>query len=511
MPGAISLTGLTADDPTPGSYLQIDFAQGEAAGSGSPIEVLLMGNKLSTGTATVDTIVYGPDTIVQLQTEQDAIDLFGTGSELHRMFRRFVAVNKDITVRAIAVTESAGNQATGTIRYVGTATAAGTAKLYVHDEFVEVPIDNLDTAEDVATAMATAVNQQTHWGVTAAATATGTWGFLTLTARQRGTRGNEIRYMPAITPNIGMTVPTAVDLPMSGGSTADSNTTALSTINTSKYYYIVSAAGDAAQFDALSDQVTNNAAPTTGIRQRCITGSVDTLSNTNTIATGRNAARAEIVWSEKSPWTGAELAANHAAIVTLFETKPNPRTNFSSFGNDAVTSQYWFVPRPRLDSAIPSRSNIKSALNNGVSPIGVNPNGTTYLVNRVTTRSLNGSTNDYRIRDPHKVTICDFFGEDLLAKINLQFGGAGMRISDDVPDGAPQPGPLVLTPRRLRNCVFGLLDVYAGNDLLQQLDLIKAGTIIQREDSPRTRMGVRIPLRPIDNFLQAAVNIQQVA
>ena len=94
MPGAISITGLSADDPVPGSYLQIDFAQGEAAGSGGPIEVLLMGNLLSTGSATVDTIVYGPDSIVQLVTEQDAIDLFGTGSELHRMFRRFVRVNK---------------------------------------------------------------------------------------------------------------------------------------------------------------------------------------------------------------------------------------------------------------------------------------------------------------------------------------------------------------------------------------------------------------------------------
>src|SRR5688500_8682115 len=127
MPGSISLTGLTANDPTPGAYLEINFAQGEAAGSGSPIEVLLMGNMLSTGVATPDTVVYGPDSVVQLQTEQDAINLFGTGSELHRMFRRFTKVNKDTTLRAIAVTESAGSSATGTFRFVGTAAAAGTA------------------------------------------------------------------------------------------------------------------------------------------------------------------------------------------------------------------------------------------------------------------------------------------------------------------------------------------------------------------------------------------------
>ena len=509
MPGAISIPGLSSDDPTPGNYLAINFAQGEAAGSGSPIEVLLMGNMLSTGTATADTIVYGPDTVVQLQTEQDAIDLFGTGSELHRMFRRFVKVNKDTTLRAIVVTESAGAQATGIVQFVGTATAAGTARLYVHDEVIEVPIANLDTASTIATDTATAINRQTHWGVTAAATATGTWGFVTLTSRQKGPRGNDIRYMPGITPHIGLTIPTAVDRALAGGATADSSTSALSTINNSKYYYIVSAAGDATQFDAVSDQVNTNAGPTTGIRQRCIAGSVDTLSNTNTIATGRNSARAELVWAEKNPWTAAELATNHAAIVTLFETKPNPRTNFASFGNDAVSAAYWVVPRPRLDSAIPSRTNIKSALNNGVTPIGINPNGTTYLVNRITTRSLNGSTNDYRIRDAHKVTICDFFGEDLVAKFNLQF--PGMRIMDDAPDGAPQPGPNVLTPRRARNAVFGLIDVFAGNDLLQDVAVIKAGTIVQRETNPRTRMGIRIPLRTIDNFFQSVLDVQQVA
>ena len=509
MPGAIQLTGLTADDPTPGAYLQIDFAQGEAAGSGTPIEVLLMGNMLSTGVGTADTVVYGPDSIVQLQTEQDAINLFGTGSELHRMFRRFVAVNRDTTLRAIAVTESAGAQATGTLRFVGTATSNGTTRVYVHDEFAEVSIDSLDTASSIASEMATAINRNTHWGVTAASSATGVWGFVTLTAKQKGPRGNDIRFMPQISPGIGMTVPTAVDQAMSGGSTADSSTTALATINNSKYYYIVSAASDSTQVDALSDQVDANAAPTVGIRQRWIAGSVDTIANANTLATGRNAARGEIVWSEKSPWTPAELAANEAAIVTLFETKPNPRTNYAGFGNDAVTAPYWRVPRPRLDSAIPSRTSVKSALNNGVTPIGVNPNGTTYLVNRITTRSLNGSQNDYRIRDAHKVTICDFFGEDLVAKTSLNF--QGKRIADDPPEGGRPPGPDVVTPSRYRSAVFALLDVYNENDLLQNLDAIKEGTVVQRETSPRSRLSVRIPLQPIDNALQFAILTQQVA
>lgn len=508
MPGEITLTGLSANDPVPGAYLEVNFAQGEASGSGSPIEVLLVGNKTSAGSATVDTVVYGPDSIVQLQTETDAINLFGAGSELHRMFRRFVKVNRDTTLRAIAVTESAGAQATGTFRFVGTATAAGSARLYLDEEYAEVSIDNLDISSDIATDMATEINKKTHWPVTAAATATGVWGFVTLTAKQRGTRGNDQRYMPQISPSIGMSVPTATDLAMAGGTTADNSTSALSTINPQRYYYIVSAANDATQLGALVTQIGTQASPTTGIRQRAVAGSTDTISNTNTLATGRNSARAEIVWSEKSPWTPAELAADHAAKVTLFETPPNPRTNFAGFGNDAQTQPYQLVPRPRLDSAIPSRTNIKSALNNGVSPIGVNPNGSTYLVNRITTRSLNGSNNDYRIRDAHKVTICDFFGDDLLAKAALNF--AGKRIADDPPDGGRAPGPLVVTPRIFKGAIFGLIDVYDLNDLLQDVSVIKAGTEVSRSTANASRLSARIPLRPIDNCYQIALQLNQV-
>ena len=510
MPGAISLTGFSSSDPVPGAYLEIAFAQGDSGGSGSPIEVLLMGNMLtSTGVATPDTTVYGPETTLPLTSEQDAINLFGAGSELHRMLRRYWKINKSITVKAIAVSESAGAQATGTVLFVGTATAPGTARIYVGDEFADVAIANLDTASTAATNAATAVNMKTHWGVTATAVATGVWGFLRLTAKQKGTRGNDTRYMPVISPSIGLTIPTAVDQAMASGTTADDNTTALATIANSTYYYIASAAGDATQFGALVTQINTNATPIVGILGRAIAGSVDTIGATNTIATGRNAARACLVWCRGSLWSSSEMAANLAGVITAFETRPQPRSNFCGFGNDALTSDYWLMPRPRLDSMLPSRSQIASALNNGVTPIGINPNGSTFLVDLITTRSLNGAINDYRIRDHHKVTICDFFGQDVKVKTILDH--PGMRIMDDVPDGSPQPGPTVLTPKRYRSTIFKVLDTYAANDLIQNVDDIKAATVVQREQNPSTRMSARIPLQPCDIAKQFAILVQQVS
>ncbi len=508
MPAAIILTGLAANDPVPGAYLEINFAQGESTGSGSPIEVLLMGNKLSSGSATADTYVYGPDSLIQLQTEQDAINLFGAGSELHRMFRRFARINKTTTLRAIVVTESAGAKASLSAVITTVAVANGNVRVYVHDEFCDTAVTQGDAVDTIGAAVAAEINKQTHWGVVATYTA-GT-DTLLIEAKQKGPRGNEIRVQIITSPGLGTTFSAGTtDTALSGGTTADSNTTALATINPARYYYIVSAASDSTQLGAALTQINLQAAPVTGNRQRLVAGSVDTLANVQTLAIALNGARAEIAWSEKSPWTAAELAADHAAKVTLFEVKPNPRTNFCNFGQDAVTSQYHTVPAPRLATAWPSRTSIKSALNNGVSPIAVLPRGATYLVNRITTRSLNGAQNDYRIRSAHKVTVCDFFGDDLLVKTVEQF--SGKRIADDPAQGQRPPGGIVVTPTIYKGAVFRLIDDYDNNDLLQDVALIKAGTIVQREASPRTRMSARIPLRPIDNAEQFAIALDQVA
>ncbi len=505
---SIYITGLATNDPVPGVYPEINFAQGAAAGNNTAYEVCLIGNKTTAGSATAGTVIYGPDTVVPLQTEADAITLFGAGSELHIMFRAFTAVNKSSTLRAIVVAESAGTAASGTVVVATTATASGNVRVWVGKEFVDAPIATGDTATVIGDAIAAAINAQSHWPVTAA-NVTGT---VTLTAKTKGPRGNQIRIMAAIQSSgtIATTVTPTADTALTSGATADTNATALATLSTHRHYYLVSAAGDATQLGALMTQVNSQALPITNQRQRVVAGAVGTLGATTTIATGINSPRCEIVWSEKSPMLECELAANAAAIYSLGELNTdNPRTNFIGYGNTAKSAETWRVPASRDGSAHPSRTSIKSALNNGISPIGVNSNGTTYLVDRITTRSLSASIQDYRIRDAHKVTICDYFADELCTKLALNH--SEKRIGNDPAEGQPFPGAQVLTPKVCRADINGLIDKFASNDLLQDAQLVKDETVVQREVSPTTRMGIRIPLRPIDNVKQFAVAIDQVA
>lgn len=502
---SISLVGLSSGDPIPGEYAEVNFAQGEASGAGGVYTALLIGGKLSTGSATADTVIYGPDTAVSASSESDVIALFGAGSELHRKWRRFVAINQTTPVYLLAVSEgTTPGAATGTITLATTATGPGTLRIYCADEFVDVGIATGDTPTVTAAAAVIACNARTHWPVVVSAIA----GVLTLTTKQKGLRANFVRYWSQIKPACGMTTSVTASTLTSGGTVSDSNVTALATIVARRFYYIVSAAEDATQLGALVSQVGTQALAVTGIRQRVIAGSVDTVSNAITIATALNAARAELVWLAQSDLPPCELAAHNAAVYALEEAPAQPRLNFSSYGSDAQTQANWKVKAP-LSGALPTRGQILAALNAGLTPIGVLSSGATYLVKRITTRFMNGSTVDYRIRDSHKVTICDRYTDDLIAKAASVLRGKAL--ADDPKKNEPTPGPTVVTPRVVKALINRLSRDYAENDLLQRVAEILLGTLVIRETTPTTRISAQIPLQPIDILDQVAMQVNQVA
>lgn len=504
---SIVLTGLAASDPVPGQYLQIDFAQGQASLGSATYGALIIATKSSAGSATAGTVIYSQTSNPPLATESDAIALFGAGSPAHRMWRRFVAVNKTTPVSVICAAESAGAAATGTITYATNASAAGVTRVYVGEEFVERSVSSGDTPTVTAAAVVALINAQTHWPVTASNLS----GVITITWKVAGPQGNWGRYSATITGGIGTTVTPAAQTFMTGGTTLQSYTTVLSTILPYRYYYIIAeesaVAGSSANFTALSTQVNSQALPITGIRQRCFTGTVDTLANAITSATGLNSARAEVIWSQNNDRTPEGLAATVAGIYALEEQGLNFRCNFSGYGNDATTSVIWNVKAP-LSGTAPTRADFVSALNNGVTPIGVNASGTTYLVKRVTSRSLNGAVSDYRIRDAHKVTVLDKFGDDAQAKATLQF--SGKKIGNDVAQGQRTPGPDVVTPAVYKASLIKLLRDYEELDLLENVDATIAAMVVQRETSPTTRLSARVPADVIDIFDQSANLISQV-
>lgn len=499
----IVLTGLAANDPVPGEYVEVAFSQGPASLANATDKVIFIGGMLSTGAGSASTI-YGPDTAISMTSEDDAVLLFGAGSELHRQIRRFMKRNTTTPVYAIAVAEGGSATAsTGTITIATTATGAGTLRIFVDDEFVDVGFVTGDTPTVIAAAAVAQINSKTHWGFTAANVA----GVITITSKQKGLRANLHRYFARIIPftGVGTTVSPTVSTLTSGGTVSDDLTAALAVIAPQRFYYNVPAAVDSTQLVKVITQINTQALPINGNRQRMIWGSVDSLANTIAIVDAINAARSEVAWQPEGDIPPSELAAVLAAAYTLYEAPSVPRLNFNFYGQ--ADGEPWDVKAPK-SGTVPSRSQVYAALNAGVSPIAVQgPNA--YLVKRVTNRYKSGAVLDYRIRDPHKVLVCDRYADSLISKAALQM--RGKEIGDDPKKNEPTPGPRVVTPRVVKAMIDGVTDVYSGNDLLQNASVIKSQTLVLRDSGNRTRMGAKVPLQPIDILDQLAFRVDQVA
>jgi phage tail sheath gpL-like len=147
------------------------------------LRALLVGTMTADGDAT-------PDVPIAIGTQAQADGRFGIGSELSRMFAAYYANNFANEVWGLGVAEPVGGTAaTGTLTVTTAPTEAGTIHLYIGGQHIGINVGGSDTVDQVATAIAAAINADERLPVTAVA-ATGT---VTLTCVWKGLNGNDIR------------------------------------------------------------------------------------------------------------------------------------------------------------------------------------------------------------------------------------------------------------------------------------------------------------------------------
>jgi phage tail sheath gpL-like len=164
----------------PGAYIEVDGSQ---AGLGGDIPaVLIVGQKLDTGTAAVGEITL-------VSSVADAKAKAGAGSMLAKMVERYRAGDSALDVYMLPYADNAaGVAATGTLTVTTAPTAAGTLSLYIGGTLVSVRVTAAQTQANVATAIASAVLADTSLPVGAMVSA----AVVTLIAKHKGTCGNSI-------------------------------------------------------------------------------------------------------------------------------------------------------------------------------------------------------------------------------------------------------------------------------------------------------------------------------
>jgi phage tail sheath gpL-like len=508
----INIIGLGPNDP-PGVYLQVQFAQGTPSIGNNTYAAIILANMSSAGSAQTDGYVYGPNTLVGMSCVQDAINLFGAGSPAMRMVNAFMTVNPNTPLYVAPVLAATGSASSLVITLTGTATLSGTIRCnVVGDTPVDTGFLTNDTPTVIAANMAININTQSNLPCTAVAAL----GVLTLTAKVAGLRGNWLRGSARVLNGAGVTSSLPRQSFFSGGTGSDSYTNVLNFLATNgiRYYRYISEAGcdsvDGTQFEAVKSQIDTLAQPTVGLRQRVMAGSCDTLAHTETATTAANDPRADCVWLQNSDTVPSELATNTVAAYMLFETPPLSANgvNFDGFGNDPVSAPFWNAVSAPLDGSAPSAASIKSAILSGITPIKVQHGGRTSIVKAVTTRFLNGAINDYRITDSGKVTICDYFGDDLTNLLVLRY--PRKLVASDPVQGQPPAGPNVVTPSQVRNTVIELINIYSSAGLIDGPSVINS-LVVQRETSPSSRIGIRVPLFTNDPLHTFGVSVDQVS
>lgn len=202
------------------------------------LTALLIGIKLTAGTATVNqpVIVNGG--------ANAANTLFGQGSPLARMVAAYRAANPSGVLYALPVAEPSGSAATVTIAVTGPASAAGVISLYIGGQLLEIAVTSSETATNIGAAIAAAVNAAADLPVTATALT----GTVTLTAKWKGSTGNDIRVEHSYHGvGGGQSLPAGVGLTITANADGAGNpslTTALANLGDKPFDFIIHGLAD---------------------------------------------------------------------------------------------------------------------------------------------------------------------------------------------------------------------------------------------------------------------------
>lgn len=461
----MSLTGISPSYPLPGSFREFFIGAGDSPQGAADRYVLLIGNKTTAGSETVDTI----DTSNPIQSDDDAIARFGRRSEMLAMYRKAVAVDPAATYFAGVVAESGGTQATVAFTFATTATDATDVEISFQGEKAYASVSSGDTATVIATAVAAAINQASE-GTWQATAANGGTAVVTVTASLKGPRhglllgssanvGMRMRFLKNVTTTVSKGA-------LSAGTTEDDGTAVIAAAALGEFWYIASPWHTTSALSATDNQTgelvemckTQNL-PINGKEMTVTAGLVGTQAQSVTVATstnGGNSVLAKFFWQKNSDWSSGMLAAHWTATLRAKQVA-YPAANLNGHrSSDALPFQ---VPPYFVVTDRPSRTDLVSCANNGVTAVASTPTGAPYVSRDVTSRSLNAQgNNDYKAREGHTFSVMSASWRAAQARWQAQ---KQPNVMDD-PVAGSKPLPLMSYPSQLKALLSTLIDDLAG-------------------------------------------------
>lgn len=480
---AIGFNLVPADTRVPGQYIEINNSKAYRGLSGIPTKVLVIGQKLASGT-------QAPLKPVLVTRADQAAALFGKGSQLAHMMEKFLKANSYTPVYAIAqADDGAAAAAAGSLTFGGPASAAGTLNLYIGGRRVRTLVTAAQTAAQVATALSGAINADTDLPVTAAIDGVNT-AKVNITARNKGEVGNTLdlrfNYFQDQTLPAGLTVTVAA---MSGGTGNPDVTDVIDAIGDDVWYTdFVMPYTDSSNLAVMEEELTERFGPLKMIDGHLFTGYYASHADLVTYRQGKNCPHASTMGGYKLPTPPYEFAAALAGI-SAFQMKLDPARPLQTLIVPGV------LPPAPEDRFTAEERNI--LLYNGISTFRVDEGGN-VVIERVIT---NYRENSFGAVDPSYLDI-----ESLKTLTYLRFDTRNFialrypryKLADDGTRFGR--GQNVVTPSVIRASLIARFRLWEEVGLVENIEQFKEDLIVERDVNDPNRINALIPPDIINQF-----------
>lgn len=488
---AISFNSIPVSIRVPGTYVEIDASRAVTGLFRVPTKILLIGQKLSGGTATA----LVP---VRLTSADQARVLFGRPSMLAHMAERLFGATSLLETWAIPLQDLGGGAtATGKLTFAGTATAAGTVELYIGGRRVRVGVDVGDGGADVAAAVAAAITADLDVEVTAVQGGEDHEEEVDISARHKGECGNSIdlrvNYHTGEALPAGITVTIAA---MSGGTGNPDITGATDVIGDTWYTDIVTPYTDTANLAALEGVLDDLYGPLSmrdGHAWAAATGSFGTVS---ALGDARNSPHLTIMGAGTSPTPPWEWAAALAGIAAYYlsidPARPLQTLPLPGILPPARTAQWTFEERALL-------------LFDGIATHRVTDDQRVVIERSITTYKTNAfGAADPSFLDVTTLKTLALLRYDLRTLMQVRF--PRHKLADD--GTRFSRGQAVVTPKVIRDEIVARFGQWEEQGLVENVDQFKADLIVERDADDVNRVNALVPPDLVNQLRVLAAQIQ---
>lgn len=207
-------------------------------------------------------------------------------------------------------------------------------------------------------------------------------------------------------------------------------------------------------------------------------------------------------WTQNGTEHPSLVATRIAALFSVTDGA-QPNTNYDDEIVPGAAPQH-------VDADVPNRATLKSALNNGITPL-VTVDGKLQIVLACCSRSLNGATPDYRTFDHGQVAVPIRVRKELVAEgqqIKATTGGNNKWIGPDVEEGLPPPG--TLTPMLWNSRVEARLQEWASErfNWLTEVDENPPQSEYQSGTPPKIMSIIPTIVKPLNHQLGLIIKQQ---